>query len=61
MHQQPDNTHLVRRTPHQILQALDSGYNDRDDYPPFALDLLTDRNRYRDYLIRVLNDLAKRQ
>ena len=44
-----------------IMQELDSGYHNMkgDQYPPFALTLWDDRNRYREYISRVLKRLEK--
>lgn len=33
-----------------LLKKLDDGYHNREDYPPFAIDSMTDRNRYRYYV-----------
>ena len=43
-----------------ILSELDRGYLEaaRDRYPPFALLAWEDRNRYRQYVERVLTRLA---
>lgn len=44
----------------EILKELDDGYYDqeKDDYPPFALTPWDDRERYRDYIYRVLRRLV---
>ena len=36
--------------------ALTDGYHNRKDYPPFAITSRDDRNRYREYVKRVLDD-----
>lgn len=49
----------------EIMRELDGGYNrminpeDPDKYPPFALTAWEDRNRYREYIRRVLTRLEK--
>lgn len=45
-----------------IMRELDAGYRritegDSDKYPPFALTSWDDRNRYREYVERVLTRL----
>ncbi len=44
-----------------IMRELDFGCHEqeRDQYPPFALTPWDDRNRYRDYIRRVLMRLEK--
>ena len=44
-----------------IMKELDSGYHEqkRDQYPPLALAPWDDRNRYREYVRRVLTRLEK--
>lgn len=39
-----------------LLRKLDNGYHDREDYPPFAIDPMTDRNRYREYVRAVAEE-----
>lgn len=42
-----------------ILNAIDGGYHNRNDYPPFALDSMTDRARFSQYVSTVIRDLVK--
>jgi hypothetical protein len=43
----------------KIKNLIDRGYNDRDDYPPFALNVIEDRNRYRAYIFKILDEQEK--
>ena len=44
-----------------IMKELDGGYHNRelDLYPPFAMAPWDDRNRYREYVRRVLERLER--
>lgn len=42
-----------------LKRAIYGGYHDRDDYPPYALAPWDDRNRYREYVIRIIDEMAQ--
>lgn len=42
----------------QIKNAIDSGYRDRNDYPPFAIAPWDDRNRYREYIFKIIDEFV---
>lgn len=56
---------LLQSKTNMILRELDDGYqritdeNDPDKYPPFALTAWDDRNRYREYVGRILARLER--
>lgn len=50
---------LTKELVAQVKLRIDRGYHDRTDYPPFALDPITDRGRYREYIFRVLDDMVE--
>jgi hypothetical protein len=39
-----------------LKRLIDNGYHDRDDYPPFALNSWDDRNRYREYVFKIIDE-----
>ncbi len=41
----------------EVLKIADAGYHNRDDYPPYAIDPMTDRNRWREYMMKIDNEL----
>lgn len=43
----------------EIKQAIEGGYHGRKDYPPFALTPWDDRNRYREYVYRIIDEHVK--
>ena len=42
-----------------LKEKIRAGYHDRKDYPPFALLSWDDRNRYLEYIGRVIDDFVK--
>lgn len=42
----------------QLKRAIDRGYHERTDYPPYALTPWDDRNRYREYIFRIIDEQA---
>ena len=50
---------LTRDQANYILNAISRGYHDRNDYPPFALDSITDRQRFSSYVQCVVDNLVK--
>ena len=43
----------------KIKKEVDNGYHDRDDYPPYALVSWDDRNRYRKYVFKIMDEFAQ--
>lgn len=43
----------------KIKRKIDNGYHDREDYPPFALAAWDDRNRYRKYVFKIMDEFAQ--
>ena len=43
----------------EIKRVIDSGYGNRDDYPPYALMSWDDRNRYRKYIFKILDEFVE--
>ncbi len=41
----------------EVIQTANNGYHDRDDYPPYALDPMSDRNRWMDYLWKINKEI----
>ena len=45
----------------KMKQTMDKGYHDRQDYPPYALAPWDDRNRYREYIFKIMDEYAQGQ
>ena len=45
----------------KIKREIDEGYHSRSDYPPYALVSWDDRNRYREYIFKVMDEFAQGQ
>lgn len=45
----------------KIKREIDNGYHNRDDYPPYALMSWDDRNRYRTYIYKIMDEFAQGQ
>ena len=45
----------------KIKREIDNGYHDRPDYPPYALASWDDRNRYRAYVFKIMEEFAQGQ
>ena len=43
----------------KIKREIDNGYHSRNDYPPYALASWDDRNRYREYVFKIMNEFAQ--
>lgn len=43
----------------KLKRDIDNGYHDREDYPPFALAAWDDRNRYRAYVFKIIDELIE--
>ena len=43
----------------KIKRAIDDGYHNRDDYPPFAIMAWDDRSRYRKYVYKIMDEFAQ--
>jgi len=43
----------------EIRQKIVNAYNERDDYPPFALTVFEDRPRYHRYILKLLDEMEK--
>lgn len=41
----------------EVLRIANDGYHERDDYPPYAFDPMTDRNRWSAYLRKINAEL----
>jgi hypothetical protein len=50
----PEEAQAIKRT-------IDSGYHNRSDYPPFALAPWDDRNRYREYVFKIIDEFIKKE
>ena len=52
---------MTFETIHQVLDEIireaDRGYHNRDDYPPYAIASWDDRNRYRDYILKIIEEI----
>lgn len=42
----------------KVKKEIDDGYHKRDDYPPYAIASWDDRNRYRQYIFKILDEVA---
>lgn len=40
-----------------VLKTADTGYHNRDDYPPYAVVSWEDRRRWREYMIKINKEL----
>lgn len=43
----------------KLQRTIDDGYHNRDDYPPFALMSWDDRNRYRKYVFKIIEEFIR--
>ena len=43
----------------KIKREIDDGYHYRNDYPPYALASWDDRNRYRQYVFKIMDEFAQ--
>ena len=43
----------------KLKDAIENGYYQRDDHPPFALMAWDDRTRYKEYVFRVIDSLTE--
>jgi len=43
----------------KIKREIESAYQCRRDYPPYALMPWDDRNRYHDYIFKILDEFIK--
>lgn len=43
----------------KVLNTAMDGYNNRDDYPPFALTSWDDRNKFIEYLKKINKELKE--
>ncbi len=50
---------MTKKDAEDLKGLIDRGYHDRDDYPPYALISWDDRNRYRDYVFRIIDEKAE--
>ena len=44
-----------------LKNTIDRGYREREDYPPFAIAAWEDRNRYREYVFRIIDEAVERE
>jgi len=49
---------MTKSEAQKLKDMIDRGYHDRQDYPPFALTAWDDRNRYREYVFRIIDELV---
>lgn len=47
---------LKRVDAERLKSTIAAGYIVRDDYPPYAIVSFEDRNRYRDYIFRIIDE-----
>jgi len=45
----------------KLKRAIDYGYFDRKDYPPYELMTWDDRNLYRKYVFKIMDEFAQGQ
>ena len=42
-----------------IKREIDDGYHERIDYPPYAIMSWDDRNLYREYVFKIMDEYAQ--
>lgn len=47
---------MTKEEKEQLKRMIPNGYHTRKDYPPFAINSWDDRNRFLDYVCRVIDD-----
>lgn len=50
---------MTKEEAQKLKDTIDWGYHNRDDYPPFALTPWDDRNRYREYVFKIIDESVK--
>lgn len=45
----------------KLKNEIDEGYHEREDYPPYALMPWDDRNRYREYIFKIIDEFTDRE
>lgn len=45
----------------KLKTAIDRGYNNRPDYPPFAIVSWDDRKRYREYIFKIIDEFTDQE
>lgn len=43
----------------EIKEEIETAYHCRQDYPPYALNAWDDRNRYHDYIFKILDEFIE--
>lgn len=49
---------MTKQEARELQKKIDDGYPDRDDYPPYAIAPWDDRNRYREYVFKIIDEVA---
>ena len=49
---------MTKEEAEKLKRKIDNGYHDRNDYPRYTIDPITDRNRYREYIFRIIDENA---
>lgn len=52
----PEMSGYIKITSQKLKDVIDRGYHHRKDYPSFALTPWDDRNRYRDYIFKIIDE-----
>lgn len=50
---------MTKEEAEDLKRKIDRGYHDRDDYPPYAIESWTDRNRYREYVFKIIDEFVE--
>jgi len=51
---------MTKQEAENLKRAINQGYNDRNDYPPFAITSWVDRFYYREYIFRIIDEFAEK-
>jgi len=43
----------------EVINKSGSAFSDRDDYPPYAITPWEDRNRYRGFFFKILDEFTE--
>jgi len=52
---------MTKNEAQKLKDKIDRGHHERQDYPPFAVTAWEDRNRYREYVFRVIDELVEEE
>ena len=51
---------MTEKEAQELKDTIDRGYHNRTDYPLLAIDPITNRNRYRDYIFKIIDEFVKK-